>query len=115
MRTRSLCFPTSRLRRTRSRATKHLSLPMAVTASPPSSDAKTDSLFANARAKLPHVSPWSAIYDADDQRFALLIQSPELVTAKPRVTEFYPYTDGMVEPAAAQRVGTSEKGLVIES
>ena len=94
---------------------KHLTLPMPVTASPPPSNAKTDSLFAEARAKLPHASPWSAIYDADDKRFALLIQSPELVTAKPRTTEFYPYTDGMVEPAAAQLVGTSDQGLVIES
>ncbi|HYK78539.1 MAG TPA: protein-disulfide reductase DsbD domain-containing protein [Micropepsaceae bacterium] len=94
---------------------KHLTLPMSVTASPPPSNAKTASLFAEARAKLPHASPWSAIYDADDKRFALLIQSPELVTAKPRATEFYPYTDGMVEPAAAQSVGTSDQGLVIES
>jgi thiol:disulfide interchange protein len=94
---------------------KHLTLPMAVTASPPPSDAKTDSLFAATRAKLPHASPWSAIYDAGDKRFALLIQSPELVAAKPRATEFYPYADGMVEPAAVQRVGTSDKGLVIES
>src|SRR6266700_890063 len=94
---------------------KHLTLPMAVTASPPPSDAKTDSLFAATRAKLPHASPWSAVYDAGDKRFALLIHSPELVAAKPRVTEFYPYADGMVEPAAVQRVGTSDKGLVIES
>jgi thiol:disulfide interchange protein DsbD len=94
---------------------KHLTLPLAVTASPPPSDAKTVSLFAETRAKLPHASPWSAIYDADDKRFALLIQSPELVAAKPREIAFYPYTDGMVEPAAAQLVGTSDKGLVIES
>ncbi|HMI96508.1 MAG TPA: protein-disulfide reductase DsbD domain-containing protein [Micropepsaceae bacterium] len=93
----------------------HLSLPLAVAATAPPADAKAAALFAEARAKLPHVSPWPAIYDAGDKRFALLIQSPELATAKPRETAFYPYTDGMVEAAAAQQVGTSDKGFVIQS
>jgi thiol:disulfide interchange protein len=93
----------------------HLSLPLAVAATAPPSDAKAAALFAEARAKLAHVSPWPAIYDAGDKRFALLIQSPELASAKPRATEFYPYTDGMVEAAAAQHVGTSDKGFVIQS
>ena len=94
---------------------KHLTLPMAVMASPPPSDAKTEALFANTRAKLPHASPWPTIYEAGDKRFALLIQGPELVAAKPREIAFYPYTDGMVEAAAAQQVGTSDQGFVIQS
>ena len=56
----------------------------------PPADAKTAALFSDARAKLPHASPWPAVYDAGDKRFALLVQSPELATAHPRDTAFYP-------------------------
>jgi len=93
----------------------HLTLPLTVTATPPAADAKTTALFADARAKLPHAAPWPAIYDAGDKRFALLVQSPELASARPREAAFYPYTDGAVEAAAPQSVGTSDKGFVIQS
>jgi thiol:disulfide interchange protein DsbD len=93
----------------------HVTLPVAVAAAPPPPDGKTAAFFAAARAKLPHASPWPAIYDAGDKRFALLVESPELAGARPREMAFYPYTDGFVEAAAAQRVGTSGNGLVLES
>ena len=93
----------------------HLSLPLAVVAAPPPPDAKSAALFAAARAKLPHASPWTAVYDAGDKRFALLVESPELAQARPREVAFYPYVDGFVEAAAPQQTGTSGKGFVIES
>jgi len=93
----------------------HLKLALAIAAAAPPSDSKTASLFAATRAKLPHISPWPAIYDAGDKRFALLVESAELVQAHPREAIFYSYADGMVEAAARQRVGATEKGLVIES
>ena len=93
----------------------HLTMPLSVAATPPPPDDKAKTLFASARAKLPHASPWSAVYDAGDKRFALLVQSPELVAARPREIAFYPYADGFVEAAAPQLVGTSDKGLVIQS
>jgi thiol:disulfide interchange protein DsbD len=93
----------------------HLTLPLVVATAAPPSNTKAAAYFAEARAKLPHVSPWPAVYDAGDKRFALLIQSPELASAKPRETAFYPYTDGMVEAAAPQAVGTTDKGFVVES
>ncbi|HXJ00845.1 MAG TPA: thioredoxin family protein, partial [Micropepsaceae bacterium] len=92
-----------------------LTLPLSVTATPPPADAKTATLFADARAKLPHAAPWPAVYDAGDKRFALLVQSPELAKAAPREVAFYPYTDGFVESAAPQTLGTSDKGFVIQS
>jgi thiol:disulfide interchange protein DsbD len=93
----------------------HLTLPLAVTATPPAPDAKTAALFSAARAKLPHAAPWPSVYDAGDKRFALLVQSPELANARPRQVEFYPYADGMVEAAPPQTVGTSDKGFVIQA
>ena len=96
-----------------------LILPVAAAAPPadgaPSADGETRDLFAAARSKLPHASPWSARYDAADKRFALLVESPELAGARPKSVEFYPYTDGFVEPAARQAVGTASEGLVVES
>ncbi len=89
-----------------------LSLPVAATLPPP--DDKTAAYFAQARAKLPHASPWKAVYDASDKRLALLVQSPELASARPREAIFYPYTDGHLEGAVPQKAGTTASGLVIE-
>jgi thiol:disulfide interchange protein len=93
----------------------HVSVPIGIAAQTPPPDAKTSALFAAARARLPHASPWRAIYDADDKRFALLIESPELAAAHPRDVAFYPYTDGYVQAGAPQRLGTSSQGFVVES
>jgi thiol:disulfide interchange protein DsbD len=90
-----------------------LSLPVASTLPPP--DGKMAAYFAEARTKLPHASPWNAVYDASDKRLALLIESPELASANPREAIFYPYTDGFIEGAVPQRTGVSASGLVIES
>jgi len=90
-----------------------LALPVAA-ALPPPSETNT-ALFAGARAKLPHPSPWNAVYDAGDKRFALLIESPELAKAQPREAAFYPYTDGHIDNAAPVRAGAAASGLVIES
>ena len=98
-----------------------LSLILPIAAAPPpadgapSADKDTRELFAAARAKLPHASPWSARYDAADKRFALMVESPELAGARPKSAVFYPYTDGFVEAAAPQAVGTAAGGLVLES
>ena len=93
----------------------HLTLPLTISEAPPPSDAKAADLFAGTRAKLPHASPWPAVFDAGDKRFALLVQSPELASARPREVAFYPYEDGFVEAAAPQQMGTSDKGFVIQS
>ena len=93
----------------------HVSLPLNVAAATPPPDGKAAPLFAAARANLPHASPWPAVYDAGDTRFAVLIESPELAGAKPREAVFYPYTDGAMEAAAPQIVGTTDKGFVIQS
>jgi thiol:disulfide interchange protein DsbD len=92
-----------------------VSLALPVTATLPPADTGNAALFADTRAKLPHPSPWNAVYDAGDKRFALLIESPELAKAKPREASFYPYTDGHMENAAPVRIGTAAGGLVIES
>ena len=93
----------------------HLTLPVGIAAAPPPPDAKTAALFAQARSKLPHASPWKAVYDAGDKRFAVEIQSPELASARPREAAFYPYADGYLEAAAPELTGTSDKGFVIQS
>jgi thiol:disulfide interchange protein DsbD len=93
----------------------HVTLPLTVTASPPPPDEKTAAFFAAARNKLPHASPWRAVYDAGDKRFALLVESPELASARPREAALYPYADGLVESAAPQQLGTSDKGFVVQS
>jgi thiol:disulfide interchange protein DsbD len=90
-----------------------MALPVAASLPPP--DAKNAAMFAETRAKLPHPSPWNAVFDVSDTRFALLIESPELVKARPREVAFYPYTDGQIENAAPVKVGTAANGLVIES
>jgi len=92
-----------------------LSLSLPVATSAPPADNETRDLFAAARAKLPHASPWTARYDAADKRFALMVESPELAGARPKSAVFYPYTDGFVEAAAPQAVGTAAGGLVLES
>jgi len=93
----------------------HLTLPLAVAEATPPPEEKNAALFAQARAKLPKGSPWRAVYDAGDKRFALLVESKELAQARPREAAFYPYKDGFVEAAAPQLPGTSEKGFVIQS
>ena len=96
-------------------ALRYATLPLAVAATQPPPDEENAKLFADARTKLPHASPWQAAYDAGDTRFALLVKSPELVTARPREAVFFPAADGMAEAASPQRVGTTSEGLVIES
>jgi DsbC/DsbD-like thiol-disulfide interchange protein len=93
----------------------HLSLRLPVAADAPPPSAETSELFAAARAKLPHASPWKARYQASDARFGLLVEAPELASARPKSAVFYPYTDGMVQPAAPQSAGTASAGLVLQS
>ena len=93
----------------------HLSLPLPVAGEAPPPAAENAELFAAARAKLPHASPWTARYEASDGRFALLVEAPELASARPKSAVFYPYTDGLVEAAAPQNAGTASAGLVLQS
>ncbi len=93
----------------------HLSLPLPVAADAPPPSAENAELFAAARAKLPHASPWKARYEASDARFGLLLEAPELASARPKSAVFYPYADGMVQPAAPQDAGTASSGLVLHS
>ena len=91
----------------------HLSLPLPVAGEAPPPSAENAELFAAARAKLPHPSPWMARYEATDGRFALLVDAPELAFARPKSAVFYPYTDGLIEARrddelfGAQRVAAS--------
>ncbi len=54
----------------------HLSLPLPVAADAPPPSAENAELFAAARTKLPHASPWKARYEASDTRFGLLLEAP---------------------------------------
>jgi thiol:disulfide interchange protein len=90
-----------------------ISLPVAAALPPP--DPKNAGLFAATRGKLPQPSPFNAVYDAGDTRFALLIESDELLKAAPREIHFYPYADGYIENAAPARRGATASGLVIET
>jgi len=90
----------------------HLTLPLTIGETAPPADAKTSALFSEARSKLPHASPWKAVYDAGDKRFAVRIESPELVSAKPRDVAFYPYADGYVEAAARKSIDTRARSAV---
>ena len=58
-----------------------LSIALPVAAELPPPDPKNAEVFAATRAKLPHTSPFKAVYDAGDKRFALLIESEDLVKA----------------------------------
>ena len=93
----------------------HLSIPLPVAADAPPPSAENAELFAAARTKLPHASPWTARYDASDTRFGLLLEAPELASARPKSAVFYPYADGMVQPATPQNAGTASAGLVLQS
>ena len=79
------------------------------------SPAQETQLFATARQNLPRAAPWKVTYQAEPQRFGLLIASPELVTAAPRETVFFPNEDGFVMAAAEQNVRATPDGLVLES
>jgi thiol:disulfide interchange protein DsbD len=92
-----------------------LSLPLPIAADAPPPNAESAALFTAARAKLPQPSPWTARYEASDDRFALLVESAELASARPKSAVFYSYADGLVEAAAPQRAGTSSAGLVLQS
>jgi len=93
----------------------HLSLPLSVAGEAPPPSAETAELFAAARAKLPHTSPWTARYEASDTRFALLVEGPELASARPKSAVFYPYADGLIDAPAPQNAGTASAGLVLQS
>jgi thiol:disulfide interchange protein DsbD len=92
-----------------------LSVPLKIASEAPPPSAGAAELFAVARAKLPQPSPWTARYNATDDRFSVLVESPDLASARPKSAVFYPYTDGLMEAAAPQRAGTASEGLVIQS
>jgi thiol:disulfide interchange protein DsbD len=94
-------------------ATVDLSLTISDNPAPPAAD--TAQFFADARAKLPLNANFTSVYEADDMRFALLIENQAFVDAPPRDAVFYPYTDGIVEPPAAQDLRTVQNGLVVET
>src|SRR5438105_9153639 len=93
----------------------HLSLQIAVAANPPPPDVRAAQLFATARAHLPKTSLWPARYDAADRRFALELQNPAFTQVPPQAAVFFPYSDGLIEAAAPQRLGINSDGLVIEA
>jgi thiol:disulfide interchange protein DsbD len=92
-----------------------LSLQVAITTSPLPSGAATARLFADTRAHLPRASLWTARYDAQDRRFALLLQNPAFTQLPPQRAAFFPYADGIIEAASPQRLETNSDGLVIEA
>jgi thiol:disulfide interchange protein DsbD len=94
-------------------ATVDLSLTISDMPAPASAD--IDQFFAEARAMLPLNASFTSRYEADDVRFALLIENDAFVAAPPREALFYPYTDGIVEPPAAQNLRIVENGLVLET
>lgn len=91
----------------------HLDLSLGIENAPPPPDDATKALFAQARALLPKSVSWPARFAAGDKRFALYVPRPELAVAKS--VEFYPYTDGLVEPAAKLAARTLVGGLLLES
>ena len=94
-------------------ATVDLNLTISNSPAPPS--AETEKFFSGAREKLPLNASFTSHYDADDTRFALHIENDAFVVAPPRDAVFYPYTDGIVEPPAAQNLRTVQNGLVLET
>jgi thiol:disulfide interchange protein len=94
-------------------ATVDLSLTISETPAPPSSD--TEQFFVEARSKLPLNASFTSRFDADDARFALRMETDAFVAAPPRDAVFYPYTDGIVEPPAAQNLRIVQNGLVLET
>lgn len=94
-------------------ATVDLNLTISNSPAPPS--AETEKFFSGAREKLPLNASFTSHYDADDARFALHIENDAFVAAPPRDAVFYPYTDGIVEPPAAQNLRTVQNGLVLET
>jgi thiol:disulfide interchange protein DsbD len=94
-------------------ATVDLSLTISETPAPATVD--TAQFFSEARAKLPLDAPFTSLYEADDTRFALLVESAAFAAAPPREALFYPYTDGIVEPPAAQNLRVVADGLVLET
>lgn len=90
-----------------------LTLDLKVAATSAASDPEVAAFFANARARLPQVSPWPAHYAADDQSFVLTVQSRELAKARPREAFFFPIRDGAISNPAPQEMTVSDSGLTL--
>jgi thiol:disulfide interchange protein len=90
-------------------------LSLTISENPAPSDSDRAQFFSDARAKLPLEASFGSVFEADDSRFALLVESAAFAAAPPREALFYPYTDGIVEPPAAQDLRTVANGLVLET
>lgn len=92
-----------------------LELPLTVSAAPTPPTDESRAFFDEARGKLPLEADFAAVYEANDTRFSLRVEEPALAAAAPVDAVFFPYTDGIVEPAVAQTMGTVSNGLVLET
>ena len=80
-------------------------------ASPAPSDASTVALFSKARAQLPVKAAWSADLRRTAGKVVLTVTGSDLQAERIEKAAFFPYKWGLVEPAAAQTLGTVANGL----
>ena len=79
---------------------------------PSPTDAKLAAAFADARAKLPMASPWSALFHVGSQLDLFLAARP-LTQARPTSVQFFPTGDRTIIGPAEQTVGYAADGLVL--
>ncbi|HEY2070743.1 MAG TPA: thioredoxin family protein [Rhizomicrobium sp.] len=91
----------------------YFTLPVSVTDKPLPPYATTEEQFAAWRAKLPTPSPWHAIYQLRGGNVDLEIPAPALLAAAPKDMTFFPYNEGDIEDAVAQRTGAAHDGPVV--
>jgi thiol:disulfide interchange protein len=90
-----------------------LQLGISDTPAPPTAD--NERLFSEARSKLPIETNFASQFEADDARFAILIENSAFAAAPPQEAVFYPFRDGVVEPPAEQKFRTTSDGLILET
>jgi thiol:disulfide interchange protein len=93
------------------------SLTLPVQAAEAPIDGQAGDVFDQARAALPKPSPWPARFALDGQMLTLRLEGAKLDPARLESIEFFPFTPGVVVPAAKQtlRAGAGDASLVLEA
>jgi len=92
-----------------------IALELSVSAAPPLPVPETETFFHAARAKLPVNAGITGYYEADASRLTFHFESPLFAAAPPGDTVFFPYTDGILEPAEPQRFAAGPDGLTLQT
>jgi thiol:disulfide interchange protein/DsbC/DsbD-like thiol-disulfide interchange protein len=92
-----------------------ITLQIAVSAAPLAPAAETETFFQAARAKLPVDAGIAGLYEADPSRLTFHFENPLFAAAPPADAVFFPYTDGILEPAEPQQFQAGPQGLTLQT